>query len=60
LPFLVFIIKSTNDKNLNYKVKVMQTSYKVLQRYIKDIKAPEKVAQNLIMHTAEVEEIVEQ
>ncbi len=36
----------------------MKISYKVLQRYIKDIKTPEKVAQDLIMHTAEVEEIV--
>ncbi len=35
----------------------MQISYKVLQRHIKDIKPAEEVAQDLIMHTAEVEEI---
>lgn len=35
----------------------MKVSYKVLKRYIPDITAVETVAQNLIMHTAEVEEI---
>lgn len=35
----------------------MKVSYKVLKKYIPDIKSPEEVAQNLIMHTAEVEGI---
>ncbi len=35
----------------------MKVSYKVLKKYIPDIPSPEKVAQMLIMHTAEVEEI---
>ncbi len=33
----------------------MKVSYKVLKKYIPDIKSPEAVAQDLIMHTAEVE-----
>lgn len=37
-----------------YPVKV---SYKVLKKYIPNIKKPEEVAQDLIMHTAEVEDI---
>ncbi len=37
----------------------MKVSYKVLSKYIPDIKSPEEVAQDLIMHTAEVEEIHE-
>lgn len=35
----------------------MKVSYKVLKKYIPDIKSPETVAQDLIMHTAEVEGI---
>jgi phenylalanyl-tRNA synthetase beta chain len=35
----------------------VKVSYKVLKKYIPDIKSPEEVAQDLIMHTAEVEEI---
>ncbi len=35
----------------------MKVSYKVLKKYIPDIKPPQEVAQDLIMHTAEVEEI---
>lgn len=35
----------------------MKISYKVLQSYKSDIKTPEEVAQDLVMHTAEVEEI---
>lgn len=35
----------------------MKVSYKVLKRYIPHIDSPEKVAQDLIMHTAEVEDI---
>lgn len=38
----------------------MKVSYKVLKKYIPDIKSPEEVAQDLIMHTAEVEEIISQ
>lgn len=37
----------------------MKVSYKVLKKYIPDIKSPEEVATDLIMHTAEVEEIHE-
>lgn len=33
----------------------MKISYKVLQNYIKDLKNPEEIAKDLIMHTAEVE-----
>lgn len=33
----------------------MKISYKVLQNYIKDLKSPEEVARDLVMHTAEVE-----
>ena len=36
----------------------MKISYKVLWDYIKNLKSPEEVAQDLILHTAEVEEIV--
>lgn len=35
----------------------MKVSYKVLKKYIPDIKSPEDIAQDLIMHTAEVEGI---
>lgn len=35
----------------------MKVSYKVLKQYIPDIPSPEQVAQDLIMHTAEVEAI---
>jgi len=35
----------------------VKVSYKVLKKYIPDIKSPEAVAQDLIMHTAEVEEL---
>lgn len=36
----------------------MKISYKVLKKYIKDIKPVEDVAKDLVMHTAEVEEIM--
>jgi len=36
----------------------VKISYKVLKDYISDIKSPEDVAQDLIMHTAEVEDII--
>lgn len=36
----------------------MKVSYKVLQKYVPNIKEVEKVAQDLVMHTAEVEEII--
>ena len=36
----------------------MKISYKVLQKYIPNIKSAEEVAQDLVMHTAEVEDIV--
>lgn len=36
----------------------MKISYKVLKNYIPDLEAPESVAQKLVMHTAEVEEII--
>jgi hypothetical protein len=32
-------------------------SYKVLKKYIENIKSVEDIAEDLIMHTAEVEEI---
>lgn len=35
----------------------MKISYKVLQKYVSDLGTPEEVAQDLVMHTAEVEEI---
>jgi len=35
----------------------VKVSYKVLKKYIPHIDSPEKVAQDLIMHTAEVEDI---
>ena len=38
----------------------MKVSYKVLKKYIPNIKSPEEVANDLIMHTAEVEEIISQ
>lgn len=38
----------------------MKVSYKVLKKYIPNIKSPEEIAQDLIMHTAEVEEIISQ
>jgi len=36
----------------------MKISYKVLQKYIKNIKSADEVAKDLVMHTAEVEDIV--
>jgi hypothetical protein len=36
----------------------MKISYKVLKKYIPDIKSAEDVAQDLVMHTAEVEDII--
>jgi len=36
----------------------MKVSYKVLKDYIKNIKSPEEVASDLIMHAAEVEDII--
>ena len=36
----------------------MKISYKVLEKYVSDLGTPEEVAQDLVMHTAEVEEIV--
>ena len=36
----------------------MKISYNTLKRYIPNIKNPEELAQDLIMHTAEVEEII--
>jgi hypothetical protein len=36
----------------------MKVSYNTLKKYIPNIKSAEEVAQDLIMHTAEVEEIV--
>lgn len=38
----------------------MKISYKVLKDYIPNIKTEEEVAQDLVMHTAEVEDIVSQ
>lgn len=38
----------------------MKVSYSVLKKYIPDIPSPEQVAEDLIMHTAEVEEIISQ
>lgn len=38
----------------------MKVSYKVLQKYVDNLPAVEQVAQDLIMHTAEVEEIIYQ
>lgn len=38
----------------------MKVSHKVLQKYIPNLSAPEEVAQNLIMHCAEVEEVISQ
>jgi phenylalanyl-tRNA synthetase beta chain len=35
----------------------VKVSYKVLKKYLPNIKSPEEVANDLIMHTAEVEEI---
>lgn len=35
----------------------MKISYKVLKKYVDNLKTPEEVAQDLVMHTAEVEEI---
>lgn len=35
----------------------MKVSYKVLKKYLPDITSPQEVAQDLIMHTAEVEDI---
>ena len=35
----------------------MKVSYKVLKKYLPNIKSPEEVANDLIMHTAEVEEV---
>lgn len=36
----------------------MKISYKVLQKYVSNLGTPEELAQDLVMHTAEVEEIV--
>lgn len=36
----------------------MKISYKVLKKYIPNIKSAEEVAQDLVMHTAEVEDII--
>jgi hypothetical protein len=36
----------------------MKISYKVLQKYIPNIKETEEVAKDLVMHTAEVEDII--
>jgi len=36
----------------------MKISYKVLQNYIKDIKSVEEISEDLVMHTAEVEDIL--
>lgn len=36
----------------------MKISYKVLQKYVPNIKTAEEVATDLVMHTAEVEEII--
>jgi len=36
----------------------MKISYNTLKKYIPNIKSAEEVAQDLIMHTAEVEEII--
>ena len=36
----------------------MKISYKTLKKYIPNIKSAEEVAQDLVMHTAEVEEII--
>ena len=38
----------------------MKISYKVLEKYLSKLESPEKVAEDLIMHTAEVEEIISQ
>jgi len=45
------------DFNSKTKLIKMKISYKVLQKYIPDIKSPEELAQDLVMHTAEVEDI---
>jgi hypothetical protein len=37
----------------------MKISYKVLKSYINNLKPVEEVAKDLVMHTAEVEEIIE-
>jgi hypothetical protein len=36
----------------------MKISYKVLEKYLSNLGTPEEVAKDLVMHTAEVEEIV--
>jgi hypothetical protein len=38
----------------------VKISYKVLKKYIDNLKNPEEVSRDLVMHTAEVEEIVYQ
>lgn len=38
----------------------MKISYKILKKYLPYLGTPEEVAQDLIMHTAEVEEIESQ
>lgn len=35
----------------------MKISYKTLKRYIKNIKSPEEIAEDLVMHSAEVESV---
>jgi hypothetical protein len=36
----------------------MKISYKILKNYISNIKSPEEIAKDLVMHTAEVEDII--
>jgi hypothetical protein len=36
----------------------MKISYKILQNYIPNIKSVDEVAKDLVMHTAEVEDII--
>jgi phenylalanyl-tRNA synthetase beta chain len=36
----------------------VKISYKVIQKYIPDAKNVEEIAQDLVMHTAEVEEVI--
>jgi hypothetical protein len=36
----------------------MKISYKTLKNYISNSKSPEEIAKGLVMHTAEVEDII--
>jgi hypothetical protein len=36
----------------------MKISYKVLQKYINNIESADEIAKKLVMHTAEVEDII--